>query len=184
MQLDMEHQAEVTKKPSGGWKVWRIINLLLGVFFMLAALVNLNDPDWYLWMTVYGVSAALCLPLVLKPQWSVSKVWNTVVTIHFTMCLAYAVYQVVLLFEAIKGELKNPLEQEEGREMGGLLIIIAWTSIARFTTVGRPVHASNKQMMNALLLITVTLTFIPLLTWSLCYVGDWHTRLGHCKGMF
>lgn len=39
-------------------------------------------------------------------------------------------------------------------------------------------------MMNALLLITVTLTFIPLLTWSLCYVGDWHTRLGHCKGMF
>lgn len=68
--------------------------------------------------------------------------------------------------------------------MGGLLIIIAWTSIARFTTVGRPVHASNKQMMNALLLITVTLTFIPLLTWSLCYVGDWHTRLGHCKGMF
>lgn len=48
----------------------------------------------------------------------------------------------------------------------------------------RPVHASNKQMMNALLLITVTLTFIPLLTWSLCYVGDWHTRLGHCKGMF
>lgn len=38
--------------------------------------------------------------------------------------------------------------------------------------------------MNALLLITVTLTFIPLLTWSLCYVGDWHTRLGHCKGMF
>uniref|UniRef100_K1QXC1 Uncharacterized protein n=1 Tax=Magallana gigas TaxID=29159 RepID=K1QXC1_MAGGI len=119
MQLDMEHQAEVTKKPSGGWKVWRIINLLLGVFFMLAALVNLNDSDWYLWM-------------------------------------------VVLLFEAIKGELKNPLEQEEGR----------------------PVHASNKQMMNALLLITVTLTFIPLLTWSLCYVGDWHTRLGHCKGMF
>lgn len=38
--------------------------------------------------------------------------------------------------------------------------------------------------MNALLLITLTLTFIPLLTWSLCYVGDWHTRLGHCKGMF
>lgn len=48
----------------------------------------------------------------------------------------------------------------------------------------RPVQASNKQMMNALLLITVTLTFIPLMTWSLCYVGDWHTKLGHCKGMF
>ena len=48
----------------------------------------------------------------------------------------------------------------------------------------RPVQASNKQMMNALLLITVTLTFIPLMTWSLCYLGDWHTKLGHCKGMF
>ena len=38
--------------------------------------------------------------------------------------------------------------------------------------------------MNALLLMTVTLTFIPLLTWALCFVSDWHTRLGHCKGMF
>lgn len=44
-----------------------------------------------------------------------SKLWNTVVTVHFTLCLAYAVYQVVLLFEAIKGEIRNPLEQEEGR---------------------------------------------------------------------
>ena len=35
--------------------------------------------------------------------------------LHFTLCLAYAVYQVVLLFEAIKGEIRNPLEQEEGR---------------------------------------------------------------------
>ncbi|XP_048763045.1 transmembrane protein 220-like isoform X1 [Ostrea edulis] len=183
MQLEMEPQESVLKS-GGGWKVWRIINLVLGVFFTLAGLVNLNDGDWYLWVPVYGVSALLCLPLVLKPQWSVSKIWNTVVTILFTLCLTYAVYQVVLLFEAIKGEMQNPLEKEEGREMGGLLIIIAWTSVARFTTIGRPVHASNKQMMNALLLITVTLTFIPLFTWSLCYVADWHTRLGHCNGMF
>ncbi|KAK3089500.1 hypothetical protein FSP39_004108 [Pinctada imbricata] len=168
----------------GSWRIWRAMNAVMFTFFLLAGYVNLNDPDWYLWIPIYGVCALLCLPLIVKPEWSYSKIWNTVAVIHLTFCLSYAVYQVVLLMEAVSGRLENPLQHEEGREAGGLLIIITWLIIGRFTQIGRPVKMSNKYMMNALLLMAVTLTFIPLLTWSLCFVGDWHKRLGHCKGMF
>jgi len=54
-----------------------------------------------------------------------------------------------------------------------------------FTLYFRPgTNVTNKTMMNALLLMIITLALLPLVTWSLCLVGDWHKKLGHCKEMF
>ena len=39
---DMGDRDVSQKATTGGWKVWRIINLVLGVFFVLAALVNVR----------------------------------------------------------------------------------------------------------------------------------------------
>ncbi|XP_025096200.1 transmembrane protein 220-like isoform X2 [Pomacea canaliculata] len=165
--------------------VWRGISLFMTVFFLLASAVNINDGDWYIWVPIYLIPAVLASAIVIRPDVHENRVWSTLAVIHFAFCLAYTVYQVVLLIEAITGELKNPLEHEEGREMAGLLIIMAWLGICRFTNLGRPDGAvSNRSLMNALLLLTVMLAVIPLGIWSLCFVHDWHTKLGHCKGMF
>ncbi|KAK3575844.1 hypothetical protein CHS0354_008026 [Potamilus streckersoni] len=171
--------------PSKVTLVWRFVCLLMTLFFFMAALFNINDSDWYLWVPIYGVPWLVSLPLVIKPELLETKVWTYISVIHLTLCCAYCLYTVVLVFEAINGQLTNPLKHEEGREMAGLLIVIAWLTICRFTNIGRPGDiVSNKTMMSALLVMTITLAVLPLFIWSLCLVSDWHTRLGHCKDMF
>lgn len=165
--------------------VWRVVCLLMTLFFFMAAFFNINDSDWYLWVPIYALPGLMSLPLVFKPELLETKVWTYISVIHLTLCCAYCLYTVVLVFEAINGQLTNPLKHEEGREMAGLLIVIAWLAICRFTSMGRPgVIVSSKSMMSALLVMTITLAVLPLFIWSLCLVSDWHTRLGHCKDMF
>ncbi|KAK7112472.1 transmembrane protein 220-like [Littorina saxatilis] len=177
---------DADKAPYGPWvSVWRGINLFMAVFFLLATIANVNDGDWYIWMPIYMIPALLGLVVAAKPQFIETRLWSSLSVIHFTLCLAYAIYQGAVLVETLAGQVKNPLQHEEGREMGGLFIILAWLGISRFTSLGRPNSpVSNRSMMSALLLMTVTLAVLPLLMWSLCFVSDWHTKLGHCNGMF
>ena len=44
-----------------------------------------------------------------------TKIWGMVAVIQLTICLAYGVYQVVVLLEAVSGKLENPLQHEAGR---------------------------------------------------------------------
>ncbi|XP_060063453.1 transmembrane protein 220-like [Ylistrum balloti] len=165
--------------------VWQLINIIMTVFFCLAAYVNLNDDDWYVWVPGYTVPALLSLTAAFKPSIANTTVWGSLAVVDFTLSCAYAVYAVVITLEAVGHKVANPLQHEEGREMGGVFIIIAWLGIARFTNIGRPgASVTNKSLMNALLLMTVTLTLLPLFTWSLCFVSDWHTKLAHCNNMF
>lgn len=177
--------SSVVKPRSEIMYVWRVINLIMAVFFLLAALANMNDYDWYLWVPIYILPGLLSAYVVFKPSAAESKYWNSAVVIHFTLCCAYGLYQIVLLLEIVSNKLQNPLQHEVGREMGGLLIIITWLGLCRFTNIGRPnAPVTNKGLMSALLLMTVTLTILPLFLWSICFVSDWHKRIGHCNGMF
>ncbi|WAQ95519.1 TM220-like protein [Mya arenaria] len=166
--------------------VWQAVNLVMAMFFSLAALANLNDDDWYLWMPLYVVPALFAVSVVARPQLADNTLWNSGLVVHLTLCCAYALYQVVLLLEALSGNFQqNPLGHEAGREMGGLIIIIAWLVMCRFTSIARPSGSiSNRSLMSALLLMSVTLAVLPLFLWSLCFVSDWHTRIAHCSGMF
>jgi hypothetical protein len=39
----------------------RVINFILAILFLLFAFVQLNDPDPYLWIAIYGVMAILAV---------------------------------------------------------------------------------------------------------------------------
>ncbi|XP_053391012.1 transmembrane protein 220-like isoform X2 [Mercenaria mercenaria] len=165
--------------------VWQVVNVIMAAFFILAAIANMNDDDWYLWVPIYLLPGLLSASIVVKPSFAETKFYESSTVIFFTLCCAYALYQIVLLLEAIGNRLENPLQHEAGREMGGLLIIITWLGVCRFTNIGRPnAPVTSKGLMSALLLMTVTLTVLPLFLWSLCFVSDWHKRIGHCSGMF
>ncbi|KAL5018447.1 hypothetical protein ScPMuIL_004169 [Solemya velum] len=174
-------------KGNNSWLqyTWQGINLFMTVFLLAAAYVNVNDDDWYLWVPIYLVAALLCMPVVVKPAIMETSLWNMLTGIFMGLCVAYLIYQVVIFIEVIVNKPENPLRHEEGRELGGLLIILTWLGICRFTNLGRPNRVvSNRSMMNALLLVSVTLAILPLVIWSLCFVGDLHKQLGHCKDMF
>lgn len=43
---------------------------------------------------------------------------------------------------------------------------------------------SGQRTIKVLFLLSVGVSLVPLFSWALCYVGNWHQILGHCKGMF
>ncbi|XP_005101631.1 transmembrane protein 220 [Aplysia californica] len=164
--------------------VWRIINSLMATFFFLAAMVNVNDGDWYIWVPLYGFPCGLCALAVLRPSITGHILFRLIAGTEFSLCLLYGIYQIYSLTTVISGVLENHLQHEEGRELGGLIIILAWTGLFMFSGFGSSQPMSNSTMFAVFLWTTGTLAVLPLLTWSLCFVGDWHRKLAHCNNMF
>lgn len=104
----------------------RALTVLIGVFFLLAVVVQYNDPDPLRWMAIYGAAAVACLLLLRGglPRWLpalvglVALVWAATLT-------PGVVGQVAPgdLFREVK--MASPAV-EEAREMIGLLIVAVW----------------------------------------------------------
>lgn len=116
----------------------RILGIVLGLCFVGFAVVQYNDPDPLLWMTIYLTAA------VLSVAAGFGKVSNTVLTVA---CIVYAVGVVFWWPEQFEGVgdsmrdattgllLKNV---EEGRESLGLAMCsIAMLSFILLSKYGR-----------------------------------------------
>ncbi|XP_063443696.1 transmembrane protein 220-like [Mytilus trossulus] len=167
-------------KVQHGVKIWRAINAIMAVFFLLAALANLNDSDWYIWVPVYSVPGILSLVSCIKPDSQNSLVWSYVAVTSLGFCIALALY-IIMVSADIKG-INNPLKFEEGRELSGSLIIITWLSMSKFTNIGRPGSTvSNNVLRNVLLLIICLLAVVPVMIWSVC-LHETGKGYHHCGG--
>jgi hypothetical protein len=90
------------------------------VVFIGFAAVQYNDPDVFLWMGLYGL-AALAGVLFYLGRLSIGAA--------VTLCggsLAGALY----LAARVLG--RQPLFMEEGREMGGLIVVACWAGVLVF----------------------------------------------------
>jgi hypothetical protein len=111
-----------------GPRLFQGLNALLLVLFATAAVVQYNDPDPALWMTVYGAGAVCCglyaagrLPVLLSRAVAL-------------LCLAGALYR---LAEILLGSptFVDPTGQammglvEEARELLGFLLTAGWTGL-------------------------------------------------------
>jgi hypothetical protein len=116
-----------------------ILNIIFFLAFMAFAWVNLNDPDAWLWVSIY-VAAALCCALV------VFKLYFPLV--YLCLCSFYLIYAVILFFARdgvrdwiVKYKMPGIAETmqaekpyiEKTREFFGLLIITAALLINYFT---------------------------------------------------
>lgn len=67
----------------------KFINAFFAVLFMIAALIQLNDPDPLLWMGVYGYGAFICVLAILGKD---NIVW------HYTGIILFLSYALYLFF--------------------------------------------------------------------------------------
>jgi hypothetical protein len=105
---------------------FKAFNLLMVVLFLLAASVQLNDPDPLLWISVYGLAAAFCMAHAfgkLSASWLfafalLTFVWalTLVPTFWGKASLAEVFGRVDMKTEAV----------EVAREFGGLIIVTTW----------------------------------------------------------
>ncbi|XP_021033021.1 transmembrane protein 220 isoform X1 [Mus caroli] len=153
--------------------LWRACNALMAAFFALAAVVQVNDPDAELWVVVYMIPAVLTLLVGFNPLITGNFIWKSVSAIHMLFC---ALWAGGLAYRFLLHAKQNLLNEEEGRELSGLVIVTAWMALC---------HSSSKNPGGGRmhLAIAVVITLFPLLSWVYVYMNkemrsSWPT---HCK---
>jgi hypothetical protein len=121
------HRARRRPVAVGG--MFRILSALMAALFMLAVVVQFNDPDPARWMLVYGSAAVLTALIALDrrvPVWAAATL--ALVAFIWGLRLA-AIYGGV-----VPGELFQQWEMKDerieiAREAGGLLLVAGWMGI-------------------------------------------------------
>lgn len=109
----------------------KVLNVIFCVLFIISAGLQYNDPDPFVWITIYLLSAILCLLAFRDRYYPKIYLWTIAV---------YSVYALYLLFDktgvltwAFEHNAENIAQSmkasspwiEETREFFGLLILIA-----------------------------------------------------------
>nr|XP_057904599.1 transmembrane protein 220 isoform X1 [Doryrhamphus excisus] len=150
--------------------IWRVCNVLMCLFFGLATYVQINDPDAALWMVGYGVPALLCALIGLQHQVTETLPWRRVADLHAMMCCGAV---GMMGWKLSKENPADIFQQEEGREMSGLVLTVVWLLLCRHS--GR--SAVGKLRVSAGVLITI----FPFVCWYHVHNksrSHWPT---HCK---
>lgn len=141
--------------------LWRMSNGLMSVFFYLAAAVQHNDPDWYLWMPLYLTPSVIttlqCFTSDISKDshfQNILKVLLVIFTCISLHCLAYF----------LAHETPNHiLSSEEGRELLGSLIVTLWLLISSVYAI----KLEEISVFGKYLIITFSL--MPLVIWFFHY---------------
>jgi len=161
---------------------WRCANLAMATFFLLAASVQLNDDDWWLWVPIYGVPCILTTAIVLNPKVVDNHLWRLFCACTIVFDLIHLLYLFWVVSDILSyGFVRNPLEFEEGRECAGLAIVVIWTIICRMTATNL---ASIVRHVRLLIFGAILLSCLPLLAWSACFFETGYNSVPYCKNMF
>lgn len=113
----------------------KTFNMIFTFVFFSFALLQYNDPDPYLWIPIYIISASICF-MNLKNNFRAS--------IHYLLILFCLLYALILFFDRdgviswyTEHDRENLVQSmkatkpwiEETREFGGLLIIVLVAAI-------------------------------------------------------
>jgi glucan phosphoethanolaminetransferase (alkaline phosphatase superfamily) len=113
----------------------KVFNYVMGGLFIISAALQFNDPDPYLWITIYGVAALLAYMNIVNKHDRLS---------HLGMLLACLIYGFTLVFkkdgviswfndhqaESLVQSMKATKPWiENAREFGGLMIIAVFLVI-------------------------------------------------------
>lgn len=107
----------------------RILNFILAFMFIVFAFLQVNDPDPFIWITIYGVMAVFCI-LAAFEFYPKKFLWGAVIVFGL-----YAIYYLPGVQEWLMNDHKedlfdnlakmNHLYIEESREFLGLMICLA-----------------------------------------------------------
>lgn len=116
--------ASVTRQPTSG--AVKLLCLLMLLVFLLAAGVQLNDPDPAKWIVIYLLSAVCCLGFLFGRGISALSMLVAIVALIWSMSLMPSVVGEVSMKEIFDSITMKNQSVEEAREIGGLLLISLW----------------------------------------------------------
>ena len=104
----------------------KIIKIIFAILFLLFAALQWNDPDPWLWIIIYSLSALLILADVIGKD--VQKAYRVAIIIFAIYSLFYLPGVIEYLTSGAPEEIVGSMKAhkpyiEETREFGGLLIV-------------------------------------------------------------
>lgn len=110
-------------------KLWTLADGLMLLAFAFSAVVQLNDPDPWRWVAIYGLAAVACgLTLVRRGTWAFPALVGAC-AVAWAATVAPRVVGVVP-FRSMFGAFEMAdIAIEESREMYGLILIAAWMAV-------------------------------------------------------
>jgi hypothetical protein len=107
-------------------KPFKILNYFMLVVYLYMVVVQYNDPDTLLWVSIYGIAAIICfLASRDRLHWGISAIMAGVALV-WALTLAPDVIGKVSFSELFGNLYMKTLAIEQAREMGGLLIVAGW----------------------------------------------------------
>ena len=103
----------------------RVGGYFMAIVFIVMAGVQYNDPDPLRWMAIYGMAALAALLFTFDKLHIAIPVVIGVVAISWALLLAPDVIGKVSVGELFQSVQMQGQAVENGREMGGLLIVAA-----------------------------------------------------------
>jgi hypothetical protein len=101
----------------------RILHILMAVFFAMSAYLNLNDPDPWVWVGGYVVMTVISFIEGVTKNGNLAFMGILVLSIA-TICQSLVYLNAQHAFEEFHvNSMWTALETEQGRELGGLLLI-------------------------------------------------------------
>jgi hypothetical protein len=117
----------------------RVLAAVMAALFAFSVYLQLNDPDPERWMAMYGAAAVVCALYVLGkcPAWLAGLV--TAVALAWAAVWAPRVLGVTHVHDMFEEwhMTRGNVHAEEGRELGGLAIIILVCGTIAIMTVRR-----------------------------------------------
>lgn len=115
----------------------RVAGYFMAFVFVVMAGVQYNDPDPLRWMAIYGVAATAALLFAFDKLHITIPVVIGVVAIIWALLLAPDVIGKVSVGELFQSVQMKNQAVERGREMGGLLIVVACMALLFVVTLRR-----------------------------------------------
>ena len=116
---------------------FRIANVVLALVFAVGALVQLNDPDPLAWVAMYLAAALACgLAAAGRLAWRIPALVGAVALV-WSLALAPVVLGQVGAGELVETWQMKDVRVERGREMYGLLLILAWMAVLTVVAIRR-----------------------------------------------
>jgi hypothetical protein len=110
-------------------KPFQILNALMLLMFVFSVVVQYNDPDPAVWMTIYGSAALACIAVMLKRDiWIFPAAVFVLATVWAATISPHVLGKVPFLEMFSAWEMKD-VGVEESREMYGLLIVAIWMAV-------------------------------------------------------
>mmetsp|Transcript_17190 Transcript_17190/g.26056 ORF Transcript_17190/g.26056 Transcript_17190/m.26056 type:complete len:206 (-) Transcript_17190:1301-1918(-) len=165
--------------------IWAIANAIMAVVFFYSGFVQLNDPDWFLWLLGYKMAGIVCVGLVAQSL----KMTETVKSQQAAQIMALLAGLSLVFHSTIhKDNLNFSVYTEEGREAMGLALVCLWMTTGWLATPSsKATNSKSCQNVGSVAIATMVVAFCTVVLLSLWAVPRFLLNKEdltiHCQGL-